>query len=83
MFRGGTCPSSTDLGTLGYVVEDAARPGTALVVETGRPAVKPDPMPAELVLPREVTAGIRAARSSGWTPRSGGSRFEPRISAAG
>lgn len=58
MFRGGTCPSSTDLGTLGYVVEDAARPGTALVVETGRPAVKePDPVPAELVLPREVTAG--------------------------
>ncbi|WP_176986017.1 hypothetical protein [Streptomyces sp. 2231.1] len=66
------------------MVEDAARPGTALVVETGRPAVKePDPVPAELVLPRDVTAGIRAARSSGWTPRSGGSPFEPRLSAAG
>ncbi len=84
MFRGGTCPSSTDLDTLGYVVEDAARPGTTLLVETGRPAVmEPDPVPAELVLPREVAAGIRAARSSGWTPRSDGLPFELRLSAAG
>ncbi|MEU7603488.1 hypothetical protein [Streptomyces sp. NPDC041003] len=66
------------------MVEDAARPGTALVVETGRPAVmESDPVPAELVLAREVAAGIRAARSSGRTPRSGGSPFELRLSAAG
>ncbi|MCA6091003.1 hypothetical protein LE181_02290 [Streptomyces sp. SCA3-4] len=45
--------------------------------------MEPDPVPAELVLPREVAAGIRAARSSGWTPRSDGSPFEPRLSTAG
>ncbi|MFJ8085297.1 hypothetical protein ACIQ6Y_32395 [Streptomyces sp. NPDC096205] len=39
-------------------------------------------MPAELVLPRKVAAGIRAARSSGWTPRSDGSPFDLRLSAA-
>lgn len=84
MFRGGTCPSRTDLDTLGYVVEDAGRPGSTLVMETGRPAVmEPDLVPAEFVLPREVAAGIRAARSSGWTPRSDGSPFELRLSAAG
>ncbi|MFJ9646406.1 hypothetical protein [Streptomyces sp. NPDC101206] len=66
------------------MVEDAARPGTTLVVETGRPAVMgPDPVPAELVLPREVAAGIRAERSSDWTPRSDGSPVELRLSAAG
>ncbi|MFD5712651.1 hypothetical protein ACFWHW_20095 [Streptomyces pharetrae] len=70
------------LGTLGYVVEDAARPGTTLVVETGRPAMEPDPVPAELVLLCEIAAGIRAARSSGWTPRSDNSPFELRLSAA-
>jgi hypothetical protein len=38
-------------------------PNRCSVVETGRPAVmEPDPVPAELVLPREVAAGIRAAR---------------------
>ncbi|MGW4685520.1 hypothetical protein ACWEPM_11500 [Streptomyces sp. NPDC004244] len=53
-------------------------------METGRPAVMgPDPVPAELVLPREVAAGIRAARSSDWTPRSDGSPVELRLSAAG
>ncbi|MGW4898030.1 hypothetical protein ACWEQL_38140 [Kitasatospora sp. NPDC004240] len=71
-------------GAPGHVVEDAARPGTTPVVETGRPAVmERDPVPAELVLPREVAVGVRAARSSGWTSRSGGSPFEPRLSAAG
>ncbi|MFK0252120.1 hypothetical protein [Streptomyces sp. NPDC090445] len=66
------------------MVEDAARPGTTLVVETGRPAVvEPDPVPTELVLPRDGAAGIRAARSSGWTARSDGSPFELRHSAAG
>ncbi|MFF7731141.1 hypothetical protein [Streptomyces sp. NPDC008001] len=53
-------------------------------METGRPAVmEPDPASAELVLPRKVTAGIRAVRSSSWPPRSGGSPFELRLSAAG
>ncbi|WP_263981919.1 hypothetical protein [Streptomyces naphthomycinicus] len=40
-------------------------------------------MPAELILPRKVAAGIRVARSSSWTPRSDGSPFELRLSAAG
>ncbi|SEB81431.1 hypothetical protein SAMN05428939_0788 [Streptomyces sp. TLI_105] len=72
------------LGTLGYVVEEAVCPGTALVVETGRPvAMELDSVPAELVLPSEVAAGIRAARSSGWMSRSDGSSFELRLSAAG
>jgi hypothetical protein len=44
---------------------------------------EPEPAPAELVLSRKVTAAIRAARSSGWTPRSDGSPFEPRLFAAG
>ncbi|MFJ8589480.1 hypothetical protein ACIRD2_33125 [Streptomyces sp. NPDC093595] len=52
-------------------------------METGRPAVmEPDPVQAELVPPREVVAGIRAARSSGWTPCSDGSPFELRHAAA-
>ncbi|MFD8749432.1 hypothetical protein ACFV0O_00375 [Kitasatospora sp. NPDC059577] len=71
-----------DGSTLGYAVEDAARPGTTLVVETGRPAVaEPNPVPAELVLPREVAAGIRAARSNGWTPDADGAPFKLRLSA--
>ena len=56
-----------------YVVEDAARRGTALVVETGRLAVmEPDPVPTEPILPREVAAGIRTARSSGCQQRHRG-----------
>ncbi|MFE6745391.1 hypothetical protein ACFVGM_06010 [Kitasatospora purpeofusca] len=71
------------LGTLGYVVEEAARPGTLLVVDTGRPAVMaPGAVRAELVLPREVAAGVRAALSNGWTPDSAGSPFKLRLSAA-
>jgi hypothetical protein len=71
-----------DLSTLAYLVEDAARPGTTLVVETGRPVVR-DPAvgPAEVVVPREVAAGIRVARSEGWTPSAGGSPFKLRLSA--
>jgi hypothetical protein len=66
-----------ELGTLGYLVEDAARPGTTLVVETGRPAVlEPSRVPEEVVLPGEVAAGIRAARAKGWTPSADGSPFE-------
>ncbi|WP_143060216.1 hypothetical protein [Streptomyces sp. TLI_105] len=66
------------------MVEEAVCPGTALVVETGRPvAMELDSVPAELVLPSEVAAGIRAARSSGWMSRSDGSSFELRLSAAG
>ncbi|AZK97382.1 MULTISPECIES: hypothetical protein [Streptomyces] len=69
--------------TVGYVAEDATRPGTTLVVETGRPAVlNPDMVPTEVVLPREVAAGIRAARSKGWTPGSNGSPFKLHLSAA-
>ncbi|MFF3070464.1 hypothetical protein [Kitasatospora sp. NPDC057936] len=71
-----------DASTLAYMVEDAARPGTTLVVETGRPSVlAPSLVPAEVVLPREVTAGIRAARSNGWTPTSNGSPFKLHLSA--
>ncbi|MFB7668579.1 hypothetical protein ACFC1R_32445 [Kitasatospora sp. NPDC056138] len=71
-----------DGSTLGYMVEDAACPGTTLVVETGRPAVlEPNTVPAEVVLPREVAAGIRAARSNGWTPGSNGSPFKLHLSA--
>ncbi|MER7582370.1 hypothetical protein [Kitasatospora sp. NPDC097691] len=66
-----------DVGTLGYVVEDATAPGTTLVVETGRRAVlEPNLVPAEVVLPREVAAGIRAALSTGWTPGASGSPFK-------
>ncbi|MFB7911588.1 hypothetical protein ACFC1T_34665 [Kitasatospora sp. NPDC056076] len=71
-----------EAGTLGYVVEDAARPGTTLVVETGRPETSvPRLVPAEVVLPGEVAAGIRAARSQGWTPTAAGSPFQLRHSA--
>jgi hypothetical protein len=45
--------------------------------------MEPDPVPAGLVLPREVAAGIRAARSSGWTPCSDGSPFRIRLCVAG
>ncbi|MFF2658472.1 hypothetical protein ACFVUH_14010 [Kitasatospora sp. NPDC058032] len=62
--------------TLGYVAEAAVGPGSTLVVETGRPAlVGPRPLPEEVVLPREVAAGIRAARARGWTPGADGSPF--------
>ncbi|WP_406097413.1 hypothetical protein [Kitasatospora purpeofusca] len=72
-----------DVRTLGYTVEDAARPGRTLVVETGRPVVlEPGPVPAEVVLPREVAAGIRAARLNGWTPGCDGSPFKLYLSAA-
>ncbi|MFF0412360.1 hypothetical protein ACFYUY_18240 [Kitasatospora sp. NPDC004745] len=68
--------------TLGYVVEDVARPGTTLVVETGRPSASvPDTARGEVVLPGEVAAGIRAARSNGWTPGSSGSPFKLHLSA--
>ncbi|MEV7780077.1 hypothetical protein [Kitasatospora sp. NPDC088351] len=69
-------------GTLGYVAEEAARPGATLVVETGRRAfVAPDLVPDQVVLPGEVAAGIRAARSKGWTPSSSGSPFKLDLSA--
>ncbi|MFF3552048.1 hypothetical protein ACFYXL_01375 [Streptomyces tsukubensis] len=69
--------------TVGYVAEDATRPGTTLVVETGRPAVlNSDLVPTGVILPREVAAGIRAARSKGWTPGSNGSPFKLHLSAA-
>ncbi|MFG2266671.1 hypothetical protein [Streptomyces sp. NPDC048720] len=66
------------------MVEDAARPGTTLVVGTRRPAVmEPAPLPAEIVLPRDVAGRVRAARSSGCTPRPDGSPFELHLSATG
>ena len=72
-----------DGSTLSYMAEDATCPGTTLVVETGRPdSLNPGMVPAELVLPREVAAGIRAARSKGWTPSSNGSPFKLHLSAA-
>lgn len=67
--------------TMGYVAQDATNPGTTLVVETGRPArLNPNLLPTEVVLPREVAAGIRAARSRGWTPSSNGSPFKLNLS---
>ncbi|MFE7531214.1 hypothetical protein ACFU7Y_36715 [Kitasatospora sp. NPDC057542] len=69
--------------TLGYAVEDATAPGTTLVVDTGRPTLRtPDAVPAHVVMPREVAAGIRCARSKGWTPGAGGSPFKLHLSAA-
>ncbi|WP_035791344.1 hypothetical protein [Kitasatospora mediocidica] len=74
---------SYDRSTLGYVAEDATCPGTTLVVETGRPALlDPGMVPGAVVPPREVAAGIRAARSKGWTPTSNGSPFQLHLSAA-
>ncbi|RPE33813.1 hypothetical protein [Kitasatospora cineracea] len=61
---------------LGYAVEHAARPGTTLVVDTGRPAVfPPEEVPEQLVLPGEVAAGVRVALADGWTPDADGSPF--------
>ncbi|MFD4657748.1 hypothetical protein ACFWP2_19205 [Kitasatospora sp. NPDC058444] len=69
--------------TLGYAVEDAARPGTTLVVDTGRPTRHtPHPVPAHVIMPREVAEGIRRARAGGWTPTADGSPFTLRLSAA-
>ncbi|MGW7446007.1 hypothetical protein [Kitasatospora sp. NPDC054795] len=69
--------------TLGYAVQDAARPGTTLVVDTGRPTARtPQAVPRQVVMPREVAAGIRCARSKGWTPTAHGSPFTLRLSAA-
>ncbi|MFG2698907.1 hypothetical protein ACIHEI_26500 [Kitasatospora sp. NPDC051984] len=69
-------------GTLGYVAEDANRPGTTLVVETGRRArLEPDLTPTDLVLPREVAHGIRTARAQGWNPTANGSPFMLSLSA--
>ncbi|MBD0676208.1 hypothetical protein [Streptomyces sp. CBMA156] len=68
--------------TLGYAVQDARRPGTKLVVDTGRPTLRdPAAVPAQVVMPREVAAGIRAARAQGWTSRSDGSPLTLRLSA--
>ncbi|MFD5434929.1 hypothetical protein ACFWJ4_22600 [Kitasatospora sp. NPDC127067] len=70
--------------TLGYAVEDAAHPATTLVVDTGRPTRHtPDAVPAHVVMPGEVAAGIRSARTEGWTPTANGSPFRLRLSAAG
>ncbi|OKI93440.1 hypothetical protein [Kitasatospora sp. CB01950] len=64
-------------GTLGWVAEDAAHPGTTLVVETGRRArLSPRPTPADLILPREVATGIRTALARGWNPTVNGSPFK-------
>jgi hypothetical protein len=52
-------------------------------VDTGRPTVRnPDAVPAHVVMPREVAAGIRSARSKGWTPGINGSPFKLHLSAA-
>lgn len=69
--------------TLGYAVEDAARPGTTLVVDTGRPTLRsPRAVATEVVMPWEVAEGIRCARTAGWTPAADGSPFVMRLSAA-
>ncbi|WP_063759711.1 hypothetical protein [Kitasatospora sp. NRRL B-11411] len=71
-----------DPRSLGYAVEHAGRPGTTLVVDTGRPAVFPPEMvPDQLVLPAEVAAGIRAALADGWTPDADGPPFALCLSA--
>ncbi|MFI1521089.1 hypothetical protein [Kitasatospora cineracea] len=72
----------SDPRPLGYAVEHAARPGTTLVVDTGRPAVfPPEAVSDQLVLPAEVAAGIRAALADGWTPDADGPPFALCLSA--
>ncbi|MGW2872099.1 hypothetical protein [Kitasatospora sp. NPDC001225] len=69
--------------TLGYAAEHAAHPGTALVVDTGRPTLRtPGAVATDLVLPREVAAGIRTARANGWTPATPGPPLTLHLSAA-
>ncbi|MFJ7912914.1 hypothetical protein [Kitasatospora sp. NPDC096204] len=68
--------------TLGYAVQDARHPAATLVVDTGRPTARtPAAVPAQVVMPREVAAGIRHARANGWTPRTAGPPFRLRPSA--
>ncbi|MFG2908479.1 hypothetical protein ACGF13_25855 [Kitasatospora sp. NPDC048286] len=47
----------------------------------GRPTARtPAAVPAQVVMPREVAAGIRRARANGWTPRTAGPPFRLRLS---
>ncbi len=61
---------------LSFAVEDAAAPGTTLVVLTGRP--HPENwlgLPTRPVLPYDVGQAVRAARARGWTLLANGSPF--------
>ena len=61
---------------LTFAVEDAAAPGTTLVVRTGRP--HPGNwlgLPTRPVRPADVAQAIRTARNQGWAPLANGSPF--------
>ncbi|MFJ9078120.1 hypothetical protein ACIRO3_23155 [Streptomyces sp. NPDC102278] len=68
---------------LTFAVEDAAVPGTTLVVQTDRP--HPENwfgLPTKPVLPVDVGQAIRTALARGWTPRVSGSPFHLEVSSA-
>jgi hypothetical protein len=61
---------------LTFAVEDAATPGTTLVVRTGQP--HPSNwlgLPATPIHPADVARAIRIARARGWLPLANGSPF--------
>jgi hypothetical protein len=61
---------------LTFAVEDAAAPGTTLVVRTGQP--HPGNwlgLPAAPIHPADVARAIRIARDRSWTPLANGSPF--------
>ncbi|MFC1431217.1 hypothetical protein ACEZDB_11215 [Streptacidiphilus sp. N1-3] len=71
-------------GPQSYAVEAEIRPGTTLVVETGR--AHPGNwlgLPSGPVRPADVAASIRAARCRGWDPAAQGSPFVLGPAAAG
>ncbi|MEV0192195.1 hypothetical protein AB0I39_27105 [Kitasatospora purpeofusca] len=66
---------------LTFAVEDATTPGTALVVQAGRP--HPGnwfALPTQPVLPADVAQAIRTALARGWTPLASGSPFRLELS---
>lgn len=61
---------------LTFAVQDAATPGTILVVQPGQP--HPGNwlgLPTTPVRPADVAKAIRIARVQGWAPRANGSPF--------
>jgi hypothetical protein len=61
---------------LTYAVELATNPGTTLVIKTDRPHLSNWlDLPSTPILPAEVAASIRTARSRGWAPEDTGAPF--------